>query len=143
MQPLFSLLLLTLCSHTVFSFPSCASPRESEDSLDGIMHLGRCADKAEMAAENRLPMDLVYPCPKDQNLLNLLQMDSTEFSNIVSTSQSDSELTQRLKEKNPSGYSAARLQSSTRFASIKHSLKANSEQKRSVDGTSLYKNDGC
>ena len=61
--------------------------------------------------------DLQFPCPKDQAVLSLLQIDSTEFSNLVGTSNDDNELTQRLKERNPTAYSNAQS-SNARFKTL-------------------------
>jgi hypothetical protein len=123
------------------SLPSPSTPRESEQALDGVTHLARAADKSQMYSEGRLPMDLEYPCPKDQKLLSFLEMDSTEFSNIVSTSDSDSALTVALKSKNPTGY--ASLQSSiSRFSTVASpQLKINNEKYKGK--YTWGDNDGC
>ena len=110
------IVLFVILPTFIYSFPSPSSPRESEDSLDGITHLARAADKAEMQSEQRLPMDLVYPCPKDQTLFSLLQIDSNEFSNMVATSSDDSELTHKLKAHNSQAYTIAQS-SNSRFSS--------------------------
>ena len=54
MPILFFNLILTIFLSTTVAFPSPSIPRDTEDALDGIVHLGRCADKAELESEGRL-----------------------------------------------------------------------------------------
>jgi hypothetical protein len=133
--------IVGVTSQFAYSLPSPSTPRESEQALDGVTHLARAADKSQMYSEGRLPMDLEYPCPKDQKLLSFLGLDSTEFSNIVSTSDSDSALTVALKSKNPTGY--ASLQSSiSRFSTVASpQLKINNEKYKGK--YTWGDNDGC
>ena len=137
-------LVLTLLTTTtiVIAFPSPSEPRPSDETLGGIVHLGRAADKAQLKNEGRLAADLEYPCPKDQKLLSLLQIDSNEFSNIVGISNDDSEVVARLKERNPAAYSAA--SSYSRFALLRSTtiIRVNTG---SGDPTKhkLRNNDGC
>ena len=138
-------LVLTLLTTTtiVIAFPSPSEPRPSDETLGGIVHLGRAADKAQLKNEGRLAADLEYPCPKDQKLLSLLQIDSNEFSNIVGISNDDSEVVARLKERNPATYSAA-SSSGSRFALLRSTtiIRVNTG---SGDPTKhkLRNNDGC
>jgi hypothetical protein len=116
------------------AFPSPAEPRDSAETLDGIAHLGRCADKAELDNESRLPMDLQYPCPKDEAVLSLLEISSVEFSNLVSESNDDSALAAKLKERNPASFAQAQQGSVLSFRFL---LKHNNNPIK------LRNNDGC
>ena len=133
------LLFITLLT-IAFAFPSPSEPRSSDETLGGIVHLGRAADKAELMNENRLPNDLEYPCPKDQKLLSLLQIDSNEFANIVGTSNDDNELTERLKKRDPAAYSAA-ASSGSRFLSV--SAVRSNKGSGGPTKRQLRNNDGC
>jgi len=79
-------------------------PRSGSIALGGYPWLARMIDKARLDALNALePLDLEYPCPMDQRLLNQLKIDATTFQSIVMASENDRQILEGLVKQGVQG----------------------------------------
>lgn len=74
-------------------------PRQGSVSLGGHPWLARMLDKARLDAQGTIgELDLVYPCPMDQRLLQQLGIAATTFQAIATTHTTDEEVLQALAD---------------------------------------------
>lgn len=58
------------------------SPRSPRETMAGLAHIPRMADKARAARQNTLG-EYIYPCPLDQIMLEFLKVDAEAFQQKV------------------------------------------------------------
>ncbi len=76
-------------------------PREGYVTVAGIPWLARMIDKARLEAAGVIDeLDLEYPCPMDQQLLQKLGISGKAFQEIATQNQSDQAIVDELKKRN-------------------------------------------
>lgn len=70
-------------------------PRGKDVVIGGIPWLARMIDKARAEANGTIE-DYIYPCPKDQELLQKLGISAEEFLQLVVENKSDEEIIAKL-----------------------------------------------
>jgi hypothetical protein len=72
-------------------------PRSRDLVIGGIPWIARMSDKARAKSDGTID-DYIYPCPIDKRVLGELGISADEFMRIASTSTTDGELVEGVRE---------------------------------------------
>ena len=72
-------------------------PRARDLVIGGIPWIARMSDKARARADGTIG-DYIYPCPIDQRVLGELGLSADEFMDMATTSETDTELVERVSQ---------------------------------------------
>ena len=72
-------------------------PRARDVTVDGVPWIARMSDKAKAFAGGYID-EYIYPCPIDKRVLGELGISADEFMRIATTSDTDAELVDGVRE---------------------------------------------
>lgn len=72
-------------------------PRSRDLVIGGIPWIARMSDKARAKADGTID-DYIYPCPIDKRVLGELGISADEFTRIATSSDTDAELVDGVRE---------------------------------------------